>query len=585
MSRAKLTDRTKPLLWLRRLADAQRLRLASGLVLFIFAVGHFFNLALGLVSIDVMEAVEYYRWWVWHTWIGTILLYGAFGVHIIAGLWKLVWRATWRMPAAEALQIVLGLAIPYFLIDHILATRVMAGQFGFHDSFVNVLRGIWPGLAWSQSALLLIVWGHACIGLDHWLRLKPFYARGLPWLIAGAVLLPTLALAGWISAGRAVALMTFTEALMTPSQRNIFEQLKSYADIATAVALSTLIVGFALTMIVRRVRASLTVTYPNGRRLRARPGATLLEIARANGEPHAAICGGRARCTTCRVQVVSGGDDLVAPSGAEAVALARIGAPADVRLACQIRPRQNVTVRPLVPVAEAPASLRADDPYRWGVERRVSVMFTDLRGFTTLAEQLYPYDAVFLLNRYFEVMSGVVRAHGGLVDKFLGDGIMALFGLDASQGAGSRDALRAAAAMAEALDNLNLEFAATIPVPLRMGVGVHMGPAVLGRVGASGAAKASGMALTALGDTVNTASRLESMNKEHGSFLVVSDQALKASRLSLTGAVESLEVPVRGRSETLVVHIVRSFKDVVLRDIVPDTSAPLASADAPSTSR
>lgn len=564
--------------WIRRGITAPRLRLTSGLILFVFVLGHFLNLGLGLISVSVMEAVEYYRWWVWHTWIGTILLYGAFGVHILAGLWKLVWRATWRMPLSEAAQIVLGLAIPYFLVDHILATRVMAGQFGYHDSFVNVLRGIWPGLAWSQSALIFIVWVHACIGINYSLRLWPLYTRAFPWLVAGAVLVPTLALMGWITAGRAVALMSFTDPQMTAEQRSIFARLQTLADVTVAIVLGLLVLSFAAVMLVRRARASLTVTYPGGRRLRARPGATLLEIARAYGEPHAAICGGRARCTTCRVQIVSGGADLPEPEGQEAVALARIGAPLGVRLACQIRPRDDLSVRPLVPVAEASGNLRAEDPYRWGVERRVTVMFTDLRGFTTLAERLYPYDAVFLLNRYFEVMSEVVRAHDGLVDKFLGDGIMALFGLDAGNGAGSRDALMAARDMADAIDTLNAEFAAALPAPLRMGVGVHMGPAVLGRVGASGASAATGMALTALGDTVNMASRLESMNKEHGSFLVVSDSALAASGLSLSGAVQSLEVPVRGRKGVLVVHIVQDFKEAVLAEVEADISAEAASA-------
>lgn len=551
--------------WWRRL-HAARLRLASGLVLFAYVLSHFLNHALGLVSVTVMEAVEWYRWWFWHTWIGTILLYGAFAVHIPAGLWKLVRRATWRMPPAEALQIALGLAIPYFLVDHILATRVMAGRFGFDDTYVNVLRMIWPGYAWSQSALILIVWGHAVIGLAHWLRVKPFYRRAAPWLLAGAVLVPALALAGWITAAREVARQSFDAPAMTAGQIRILEGLKASADLAVALILATVVLGLALIGMARRVRARLTVTLGDGRTLRARPGATLLEIARAHGEPLAAICGGRARCTTCRVQVIAGGEALPAPAGAEAAALTRIGAPADVRLACQIRPAADLAARPLVPAGEARGALQADDPYRWGVERRVTVMFTDLRGFTTLAEQLYPYDAVFLLNRYFAVMSAVVREHGGTIDKFLGDGIMALFGLDPARGAGSRDALLAAQAMLAALDGLNREFAAAIPAPLRMGIGVHMGPAVLGRVGAAGGAAGGAYGLTALGDTVNIASRLEAMTKDYGAVLVVSEETVMASGLRLAGEVETQETPVRGRVAPLSVQVVRDIAAVTLSD-------------------
>jgi adenylate cyclase len=109
------------------------------------------------------------------------------------------------------------------------------------------------------------------------------------------------------------------------------------------------------------------------------------------------------------------------------------------------------------------------DAYRWGVERRVTVMFADLRGFTTLAERLYPYDSVFLLNRYFEVMSDAIERHGGEVDKFLGDGVMALFGVSPAQGSGSRGALGAAQDMFAALDRLNGEFEATLPEPFAWG--------------------------------------------------------------------------------------------------------------------
>jgi adenylate cyclase len=225
-------------------------------------------------------------------------------------------------------------------------------------------------------------------------------------------------------------------------------------------------------------------------------------------------------------------------------ALARIDAPPGVRLACQVRPVHALKVRPLIPLRDAePTTGR--DAFRWGVERRITVMFTDLRGFTTLAERLYPYDSVFLLNRYFEVMSQAIERHGGEVDKFLGDGIMALFGVSPARGSGTRDALFAARDMLAALDGLNAEFDATLSERLRMGIGVHMGPVILGRVG--GGRKSS---LTALGDTVNIASRLENLNKELNSTVIVSEAVLQASKLALDGG-EMREVPVRGRAMPL----------------------------------
>jgi adenylate cyclase len=205
-------------------------------------------------------------------------------------------------------------------------------------------------------------------------------------------------------------------------------------------------------------------------------------------------------------------------------------------------------VRPLVRVRDAGPVAGADDA-RWGVEHRITAMFADLRGLTALAEHLYPHHSVFLLNRYFAVMTQAIERHGGEVDKFLGGGIMALFGVKPARGAGSRAALLAARDMLHALERLNEELGATISAPLRMGVGLHMGPAVLGSVGSGRAA-----GLTALGDSVNTASRLESLNKEFGSVLVASEAVLRASGLLIRDA-ETHEVAVRGRAETLKVHV------------------------------
>jgi adenylate cyclase len=158
------------------------------------------------------------------------------------------------------------------------------------------------------------------------------------------------------------------------------------------------------------------------------------------------------------------------------------------------------------------------------------------------------------------VMSEAVERHGGEVDKFLGDGIMALFGVSPARGSGSRDALLAAREMLAALERLNREFDATLSESLRMGIGIHMGPAVLGRVGGGRHA-----GLTALGDSVNIASRLEALNKEFGSAVVVSEATLVASRLRLPEA-QVHEVPVRGREEPLRVAVARTLEDLKLPD-------------------
>jgi hypothetical protein len=179
-------------------------RLVSGLILFSFALTHFLNHALGLVDLDTMEAVQSVRRAIWRSPPGTVLLYGAFAVHITLGLWRLVRRATWRMPMWEAIQIGLGLLIPVWLIQHVIATRGMNLARGFDDTYSHELRILWPAVAMSQSALLLIVWVHATIGLHHWLRIRSWYRAVAPWLLGLAIVIPVLALAGWIEAARRV---------------------------------------------------------------------------------------------------------------------------------------------------------------------------------------------------------------------------------------------------------------------------------------------------------------------------------------------------------------------------------------------
>ncbi|HEX6013493.1 MAG TPA: adenylate/guanylate cyclase domain-containing protein [Geminicoccaceae bacterium] len=147
-------------------------------------------------------------------------------------------------------------------------------------------------------------------------------------------------------------------------------------------------------------------------------------------------------------------------------------------------------------------------------------------------------------------MGEAVEAAGGRVDKFIGDGIMALFGVDAPPTAAARGSLAAARGMALGLRALNRELAVELDEPLRMGVGVHLGQAILGEMGHGHA-----VSLTAIGDTVNVASRLEALTKELGCQLVVSAGVVEQAGLALDGE-RRREVDVRGRIGRLVVYLV-----------------------------
>ncbi|MFM8768638.1 MAG: adenylate/guanylate cyclase domain-containing protein, partial [Rubrivivax sp.] len=193
-----------------------------------------------------------------------------------------------------------------------------------------------------------------------------------------------------------------------------------------------------------------------------------------------------------------------------------------------------------------------------GSEKTIAVMFADLRGFTTLSESKLPFDVVFLLNRYFRSVGQAVEQAGGRVDKFIGDGMMALFGLNSPAPLAARQALDACARIGRALEELNTAMAAEFGAPLRIGIGLHIGPVV---VGVLGHGPATG--LTAIGDTVNTASRLESLSKDHGAPLLASQAVFDAAGL-VPAPGEPHEVALRGRTQTLAVRAVADVASLPL---------------------
>ena len=151
-------------------------------------------------------------------------------------------------------------------------------------------------------------------------------------------------------------------------------------------------------------------------------GFSVLEASRFAKLPHASVCGGRGRCSTCRVRVVQGGASLPPASLDERRVLDRVGAPPDVRLACQVRPTHNLgVIPPAPPSAQARASV-ATPGHHAGQEQDIAVLFADLRGFTRLAEPKLPYDVVFFLNRYCEAVGSAITSAGGMVNQFSGDG-------------------------------------------------------------------------------------------------------------------------------------------------------------------
>ena len=548
-----------------------RLRLWSGYILFTYVVTHLLNHSLGLISLGALEEGRRWHGYIWHGPIGQIALYGALSVHFALAMWAMFRRRSLRLSRWEWTQFGLGLLIVPLGALHAVGTRIAHDHFGVDTGYPWVLASLVAGDGWGvarQFALPLVVWVHACIGLHFSWRLKPWYADWLPALYAVALLVPAAGLGG-----AAVALRDFAELAQQPGFLNgVFAQVRApdAAGVAAIYRIANVLMTIAgllwvATFLGRRVRGLwerragvVHLTYGGSKVVTAPAGRSVLDMSRLGGVPHASVCGGRGRCSTCRVRV--GGTDhppLPPPSPEEKKVLERIGAPANVRLACQLRlPPGRYRITPLLPAASGPVEAYRRQPQAHGGERYVVILFCDIRGFTSISEGRLPYDVVFLLNRYFRATGQAVQSAGGRLDKFIGDGVMAIFGLDSEPAVACRQALEAARLMALALDDLNEALSGDLGEPLRIGIGLHAGPAIVGEMGYDRAAS-----LTAIGDTVNTASRLEAMTKEFAVELVVSQEVLDCAGMNL-GTAPRHEVDIRGRQGRLVVRAINRASDL-----------------------
>jgi adenylate cyclase len=563
----------------------RRIRLASGLVMLAYVTMHLLNHALGLVSIPAMGwALSRIVYPVWSPPPMQLALYGAFLVHYTLALWALWQRQTLRLRTGETLQLVLGFLIPILVARHVVGTRISDSFFGTYDLFYRYVLWIYfvrsPINGLVQLATLVIAWTHAMLGLHFWLRIRPWYARWREVGLTVAVLVPVLALLGAIEAGRQIAAFDADPTWRTQAFAQI--QLPT-AETEAALARITdaltwfFIVAVLLVLLARLVRRAwrrrhglVRVSYPNGRFVDVVKGTSVLEASRLARIPHASICGGRGRCSTCRVRVRAAHPGLPPPGEDERRVLNRIRALSNVRLACMLRPEVEVQVTPLLPpLAQAADGLTRVDVAQ-GSEREIAIMFADIRGFTALSEGRLPYDVVFILNRYFAAMGRAIESAGGRVDKFVGDGVMALFGVEGEIGAGCRAALTAARLMSERLVELNEALHAELAEPLRIGIGLHAGPAIVGEMGYGSAS-----AITAIGDSVNTASRLEGLAKEYAAELVVSAEVLTHAGCDLPSGRRG-EIELRGKQEKLGVAVVANARDLPEITGSVQTALPLA---------
>ena len=505
--------------------------------------------------------LRYHVWW-WRIPVVNYTLYTAAMIHFSLGLWALYQRRHFRYTAIEITQLVLGLSIPLWLASHFGAMRLGGALYGLPPPhYAGPLYAYWvarPHMIAVQFILLTVAWTHACIGLYFWLRLKSFFSWAAPIFLAIAVLMPPLAMIGAHHAGREVAELGQDpdwrkENLKgaPPAQRTVIDNITLfYFPIGYAAAIVLVFAARGARTMRERRRGLVTISYPD-RQVRVPKGMSILEASLRFKIPHASVCGGRARCSTCRVRVISDRSALPPPSGREAFVLDRIGVAENpsIRLACQLRPQTDVAVIPLLPPSMNAGLLRQGRRMNIGRERYIVSMFVDMRGSTRLAEARLPFDVVFLINRFLGACSQAALDAGGQPNQFVGDGVLALFGIDVDPKTACRQAIRAAANVAANVEYMNRQLASDLPEPIQYGLGIQGGEVIIGDIGFR-----DHTVFTALGDPVNVAARLQDMTKSLNCKAIISEDVFKTAGIA-ADALTRAEVAIRGREEPMIVRV------------------------------
>ncbi|MCH7880553.1 MAG: adenylate/guanylate cyclase domain-containing protein [Proteobacteria bacterium] len=560
----------------------RRLRITTGLILATYITIHLSNHALGLISLEAMEAMRKFVTPFWRSWVGGLLIYTSLLTHFGLALMSLYRRTTLRMPVWEFSQLVLGLSIIPLLAGHIAATwgaRVLMDFDINYEYFLNgLLSNNW--LLFRQAMLLLVAWSHVVIGLHFFFRLFSWYRRWSFHLYPLVFLMPLLVVLSMArvgidmnvwqskseitvpSGGYRDSYLGFNDAVKVldylPSGEPDLTKIEWFHNgvLMTFYALLMLTLGARIVRDKKRQQAgTVTIKHVNGLELKGKPGQTILEIIRKHSVPHASLCGGRGRCTTCRVRVGAGFFKLAKPSPLEQFALDRIRAAPNVRLACQTRPLHDVQVSPLLPPdLDMESSLRKGGVS--GEEREVVAMFVDLRGSSKMSERHLPYDVLFILNRFFIEMTDALSLSYGHYAQFEGDGLLALYGLERGLKQGCRDALQGAVDMQARMNTLNEQLIKELEEPLKFGIGIHCGQAIVGTMGPPSAPNHS-----AIGDCINAASRLEGKSKELECILVVSNEVVEYAGVDFS-QFPTQQVSLRGKQQSVLVFVIKNPLDV-----------------------
>ena len=565
----------------------RKIRIISGSILFAYVIMHLLNHSINIFSIDLADAVRSsYFHPVWQNPVGLVLLYGSFVAHMILGFSSILTRKSFKMKAKDWIQIIFPVLALLFLLQHIAASFAITKIFGGEESY-SLLFAVMNTDSPSEiiigailfSLMTIFIWVHGVIGLDAYLKQQavhhnrfgfylrfPSLFRFIYWVV------PIGAVRGWLSGLRNMSfiaqIQSFELDMPIPNYlgsiifkfvpQEAFPVLLQIEPIVMKyypIFVLFVILVCIFNVIRARFFGRIIVSYPGGETVSIPKGTSVLEASRKGKIPHQSVCGGRGRCTTCRVKVTANEATLTSPSAHEIKAIERVGLDDNVRLACQLRPTSDMSVQPLLNPENTLETVRSARALT-GKEQETVVLFVDLRDFTKLSEKKLPYDVVYILNKYYAVCGEIIEKNGGRLDKFIGDGIMAIFDVSSEANVNSKNALGSANAISKSMKTLNSEMKTDFSEDMRFGMGIHAGSMIVGMMGYG-----KTVTETAVGDNVNIAARLEELTKTYKCELVVSKYVADKANID-TKKMKPKTEDIRGRKEVLEVFTFEKAADI-----------------------
>ncbi|MEM1320964.1 MAG: adenylate/guanylate cyclase domain-containing protein [Bacteroidota bacterium] len=291
----------------------------------------------------------------------------------------------------------------------------------------------------------------------------------------------------------------------------------------------------------------------------AADGGSLLDISLDNQIPHLHECGGNGQCTTCRVRIIDGQQNVSKRTAVERqLAKARRWDPS-IRLACQCYPKGDVSVQRLVWTSSEINKLQLETvPEGQAQERPIAILFCDLRNFTSITSRNLAFDMAHMLNHFYTALGEPILMNNGIIYQYVGDEIIGIFGTSGgTRQKNCRDAVRAALGMRYALARLNRMELQDFDTEFKMGIGIHFGRAFIGHLG-----HPKHRQFAVIGDPVNVSSRIQGCTKTTGTQVLLSQQIVDAIPDEELQTGQRFELQLNGKTELSVLHELIGFSDV-----------------------